>query len=535
MNLGGLHLDTLLTHIEADRHDTRINETTMKRRRHSIRNCLALTIFCGVLMTSDSSNAHTSSSGRSTIHKGKDDTVVAETRLSVDHSDPPPPHLQPPPTTTPLRITVLVEPSPLTYTSGYTNRFLQLFQYLHTHCPSDEVEIITTEVVVPQHHRPHAHLHKYPIRYTGGFRLPWYNSMTLSWDWTCVVPRRLWQHKPQLLHVTSPGLFVFAAIVWSRIFQIPLVMSYHTHLPVYVRSYLRPHWWAKLIESLVWFLIRHVHGMADLVLVTSTPIQEEFYAHHVTQPHSAVVRVWPKAVDTTRFHPQWKSKEWRKRLLETSNSSTGINHSVGEDEEDPCIVLLYVGRLAPEKRIHELKPIMDALSKKHSNYRLAIVGKGPSTEKLQTLFADDNHRTTVQFLGPLYGPDLQAAYASADIFIMPSDSETLGFVVMEAMASGLPVVAANAGGIPDIIDHNRTGLLVSPSNTTEYVQAITLIGFGQSDRRQRMAYEARLATEQWTWEYSMTVLRRELYPLALQSFHKRMEQRLMSFLFGKPK
>lgn len=404
----------------------------------------------------------------------------------------------------PLRLALLVEPSPLTYVSGYTNRFLALFQHLDK--LGDSVEIITTEVVVEKEKRPQTHL-GFPVIYTKGFRLPFYRSMTVSCDWTLVVPRVLLRYRPHVIHVTTPGIYIFSAILWSRLLQIPLVMSYHTHLPVYIRSYLAQPV-ARILEPVVWFLLRAVNSLADVTLVTSTAIQQEFHRQGMRNIH-----VWPKAVNTTRFHPQWRSTEWRKRLTN--------NHT------DACL-LLYVGRLAPEKRLHELKAVMNKLS---PHYRLAFVGQGPSQEELQSLFADCD-RTT--FLGPLYGEDLQAAYASADIFVMPSDSETLGFVVMEAMASGLAVVGAAAGGIPDLIRNGETGLLVSTSDVDGYVQAIQSIGLNQGARRRKMGRQARKSTETWTWDDSMTVLTQCIYPLAMQNRQKRLEQRLWKF-FKKSK
>ena len=147
--------------------------------------------------------------------------------------------------------------------------------------------------------------------------------------------------------------------------------------------------------------------------------------------------MWRKGVDTEVFHPQFRSQEMRKRLTD--------GHP-----EDP--VMVYVGRLGSEKNLIFLKAIMARLP----NLRLAFVGDGPSREELESSFAG----TKTVFMGMLHGEELSAAYASADVFVMPSETETLGFVVMEAMASQIPVVAVRAGGIPDIINDKRTHLLL---------------------------------------------------------------------------
>lgn len=130
--------------------------------------------------------------------------------------------------------------------------------------------------------------------------------------------------------------------------------------------------------------------------------------------------------------------------------------------EDP--VMVYVGRLGSEKNLTFLKGVLKRLP----NLRLAFVGDGPSREELEQFFAGT--RTT--FVGMLHGEELSAAYASADVFVMPSETETLGFVVMEAMASQVPVVAVRAGGIPDIIDKNGP---TPPTPQTKDIQG--MVGF----------------------------------------------------------
>lgn len=116
-------------------------------------------------------------------------------------------------------------------------------------------------------------------------------------------------------------------------------------------------------------------------------------------------------------------------------------------------LLLYVGRLGIEKGLEKLKKVLEL----NPNVRLALVGTGPSEEKLKSYFKGYQ----VYFAGQLIGDELSQAYASSDIFVMPSDTETLGFVVMEAMASGLPVVGVAAGGLVDLIEHEKTGYLAS--------------------------------------------------------------------------
>ena len=420
-------------------------------------------------------------------------------------------------------IKVIVEPSPLTYMSGYANRFRELFRYLKE--VGDSVEIITTECVVKDDKLlPKSHL-GFPIIYTAGFRLPNYPIMSISCDYWLLswkIPRRLIRRRPDLIHVTSPGMFIMWTALWARLLQVPLLISYHTHLPVYVHSYV-PRWICRglLLERLIWCLIRCFHSLADVTVVTSTALQEDFRRHGI-----AGVQLWPKGIDTTTFHPQRATKEWRNRCLNKNSITTALaaEAETQDDNDDKCI-LLYVGRLAVEKRLHDLHKVMHELPKQ---YHLAIVGKGPYEGQLKSLFADCRDRVT--FMGPLYGPDLQAVYASADIFVLPSDSETLGFVVMESMASGVPVVAARAGGIPDMVQDGINGYLVSVGDVDEYVRAIQKMGVHHATDREAMGKRARAIAETWTWDESMSVLRNQLYPMALQNFRTRLEQRIWRFL-----
>lgn len=145
----------------------------------------------------------------------------------------------------PLRVCILVEPSPLTYVSGYANRFQALLSHL---CERDDtVEIVTTEVVAVD---PPSVWSGFPVHYTPGVRLPYYPLMSLGTDWKFKAASVIRKMKPDVIHASSPGFMVLGGLLWSRIFSTPIVMSYHTHLPVYVRSYVKPVFLGRLAEWL---------------------------------------------------------------------------------------------------------------------------------------------------------------------------------------------------------------------------------------------------------------------------------------------
>jgi sulfoquinovosyltransferase len=402
----------------------------------------------------------------------------------------------------PLRICILVEPSPLTYVSGYANRFQALLHYLAENT-MDNVHVVTTETLVQD--RPNEWL-GIPVHYTVGVRLPHYPSLSLSADCTAKALRVVWQTKPDIIHVTSPGFFVFSGCFLSRIFHVPLIISYHTHIPIYVRSYLpRAFGISRAAEWLAWRLIRLVHSFADLTVVTSPQILQEFQRHRIPR-----CDVWQKGINTTRFHPSFYSTDMRKRM--TAGHVTDF-------------LIVYIGRLGTEKRVKDLRSILETMP---DNARLCIVGTGPEEQELHAYF--NNTRTV--FTGQLTGVELSQAFSSGDVFCMPSDSETLGFVVLESMASGVPVVAANAGGIPDLIENGKTGFLVPPGDTEAFADRLHLLQKNPNSRAD-MAMAGRQETEKWSWESSMSKLRHEQYENARVNFHQRLEQRLWRLLTFK--
>ena len=428
----------------------------------------------------------------------------------------------------PLDICLLVEPSPITYVGGQSVRIRTLIQHLidnnnnNNNTTSDDddddddyyhVELITAEVVDPE---PPDQWRGVPVHHTHGFRLPHYPTLTISFDWTFQVLRLVAQQRPDILHVTTPGLFMFGALLCSRIFQIPLVMSYHTHLPVYVRTYL-PSYLSPLAEWCLWLLNRLVHACADLVVVTSPQIRDEFHQHGIFGINNSLVQVWPKGVDTRQFHPRHYSAPMRHRMSGGGGGGGGGGDATNNNALDFLIV--SIGRLGSEKRLKDLRDILKGVP----GGRLCIVGTGPQEPELREYFQG----TPTVFLGQLTGLELSQAFASGDAFCLPSDSETLGFVVLESMASGVPCVGANAGGVPHIIRDGvkGTGFLVPPGDTDAFAEKLRLL---QKDQKLRaaMSVAARRETERWSWEASMDKLVNELYPKAQMNFNDRFERRL---------
>jgi sulfoquinovosyltransferase len=347
-----------------------------------------------------------------------------------------------------------------------------------------------------------------------GVALPQYPQVTLAIDLCGLHLARLCsQLQPDILHVSSPGLLVFPAIWVSRLHGIPLVMSYHTHLPAYVQSYYGggsgggsdSSLFCSFLQGLAWTLLRWVHHFADVTLVTSPQIAQEFAKHSIA---TIKLYIWPKGVNTTQFHPTAKNIDMRNRM------SSGNPHE---------LLLVFIGRLAKEKRLCDLKPILEELNTvRRIPTRLCFVGQGPEEAALKEYF----HGTPTTFLDSLTGTALSQAFASGDVF-----------VVMESMASGVPVVACRAGGLVDLIRDGETGFLVPVGDTAAFVERIvhltttSLPSLSSSSRHvlslqstpvyRRISRQARLATEQWSWHASMEFMRHQAYPMAIENCSRR--------------
>jgi glycosyltransferase involved in cell wall biosynthesis len=240
------------------------------------------------------------------------------------------------------------------------------------------------------------------------------------------------EFKPDILHVADPALLGLAGLYYGGgkhggALDLPLVVSYHTDLPKYLRYYR-----LGFLESQVWKILRVRHRRATINLCTSLLMVRQLEEHGIEN-----VSLWPGGVNADLFRPSHRSAEMRNRLTQGHADSP---------------LLLYVGRLSAEKNLETLRRWLEALP----NARLALVGDGPQRKALEQLFAG----LPAFFAGFLHGEELAAAYASSDIFLMPSRTETLGLVILEAMSAGLPVVSVRAGGIPEMIQHRVNGFLV---------------------------------------------------------------------------
>nr|KJB17032.1 hypothetical protein B456_002G261700 [Gossypium raimondii] len=397
-------------------------------------------------------------------------TVVKASELSVaevkedDGEDENPPLIDSENNSKPRRIALFVEPSPFSYVSGYKNRFQNFIKYLRE--MGDEVMVVTTHEGVPTEF--------YGAKLIGSrsFPCPWYQKVPLSLALSPRIISEVARFKPDIIHASSPGIMVFGALIIAKLLCVPIVMSYHTHVPVYIPRYT----FSWLVKPM-WLVLKFLHRAADLTLVPSVAIAKDLRAARVTAANK--IRLWNKGVDSESFHPRYRSHEMRLRLS-----------------------------------------VMDRLPEA----RIAFIGDGPYREDLEKLFSG----MPVVFTGTLQGEELSQAYASGDVFVMPSESETLGLVVLEAMSSGIPVVGARAGGVPDIIpadQEGKTGFLFNPGDLDDCLSKLKPL-LQNKEMRETIGKAARQEMEKYDWRAATKKIRNEQYNAAIWFWRKKRAQLL---------
>ena len=307
--------------------------------------------------------------------------------------------------------------------------------------------------------------------------LPLYPELKLALPRPAVA-EALERFQPDLVHVVNPAVLGLGGIWLAKSKGYPLVASYHTHLPKYLE-----HYGMGMLEPLLWELLKAAHNQARLNLCTSTAMVQELSEKGIQ--HTAL---WQRGVDTDLFRPELRSQAMRERLL-AGQSDTGK-------------LLLYIGRLSAEKQIERIKPVLEAMP----DARLALVGDGPYRSRLEEIFAG----LPVNFVGYLAGEELASAYASGDAFVFPSSTETLGLVLLEAMAAGCPVVGANRGGIPDIVSDGVNGCLYEPEGSDGGAASLTAAVqrlLGDPAEREQLRHNARSEAERWGWAGATEQLR----------------------------
>jgi phosphatidylinositol alpha 1,6-mannosyltransferase len=316
-----------------------------------------------------------------------------------------------------VRVAIVAE-SFLPNVNGVTNSVLRVLEHLRR--TGHEVIVLAPDTPrgEPPAERVHdgVRVHRVPSR-----MFPKVTSLPLG------VPRPrivgvLRGFRPDVVHLASPALLGYGGLRAARHLGIPTVAVFQTDVAGFAQSY-----GVGAMSRAAWAWTRHLHSRADRTLAPSTSAMENLEAHGVPRVHR-----WARGVDITGFAPSARDHALRRRWSPDGKPIVG-----------------FVGRLAPEKHVERLA----ALSAR-TDLQVVVVGDGVHRAKLESAMP------TAVFTGALYGDALAAAYASMDVFVHPGEHETFCQAVQEAMASGLPSIAPNAGGPRDLVAPYRTGLLL---------------------------------------------------------------------------
>ncbi|MEM6334184.1 MAG: glycosyltransferase family 1 protein [Planctomycetota bacterium] len=274
-----------------------------------------------------------------------------------------------------------------------------------------------------------------------GMPMPMYDGLHIGLPARNRLVRRWKFQRPDIVHIATEGLLGFTALWAAYRLGLPVASSFHTNFHQYAKHYRIPG-----IEPVATQYLRWFHNRCGVTLTPSHTMVKRLAGHGFER-----VAWWPRGVDNQEFSPHYRSEELRQ--------------SWGVTPDDP--VAIYVGRVAAEKNIPLTIAACDAARKKTPGLKLVIVGDGPMREQLA---AD---RPDIVFAGMRHGDDLSAHFASADMFVFASETETFGNVVCEAMASRLAIVAYNYAAPMMHIAHDRAGHLVPLGDADAFTQATT--------------------------------------------------------------
>ncbi|WP_424190036.1 glycosyltransferase family 4 protein [Actinokineospora sp. G85] len=272
------------------------------------------------------------------------------------------------------------------------------------------------------------------------------------------VHTALAEFEPDVVHLASPFVLGAGGLWAANRLGVPSIAVYQTDVAGFAASY-----GLSRGSRAAWRWIRRLHAGADRTLAPSSASVADLTAHGIPRVHR-----WGRGVDTARFHPDRADPALRAELAPAGELLVG-----------------YVGRLAPEKQVHRLAALNDL-----PGVRVVVVGEGPDEPALRAALPG------AAFLGFRGGDELAAAYASLDVFVHTGPHETFCQSVQEAMASGLPVVAPDAGGPRDLVRHGRTGFLLDPVSFDVRTAVRTL---ADPLTRRRMGAAARAAVRDRGW------------------------------------
>ena len=288
---------------------------------------------------------------------------------------------------------------------------------------------------------------------------------------------QLRRFRPGIIHIAlAPDPLGYSALRIARSWKIPVVASCHTRFETYLKHY----WYAAGLGNPLKYYLRYAYGACREVYVPSQSMIDTLLADGFRNNF----RLWPRGIDTTQFDPGKRSSLWRAK------------HGIGESE----FVVVFVSRLVREKQLDTLAATLRQLEAGGVDHRSVIVGDGPERAALERQLPG------AIFTGFLEGEELAQAYASSDVFLFPSETETFGNVTLEAMASGLPCVCADATGSRSLVAQGHSGYLAKPGCVQEFADHVAALARDPALRRQ-MGAAGRERSLGFSWDETMARIR----------------------------
>lgn len=309
-----------------------------------------------------------------------------------------------------------------------------------------------------------------------GVGLPWYREMRICWPRLATFARALERDGVDVIHVTTPGPIGVTGRWLAARLRVPLVGSYHTHLGDYAATFSGSTRLGRALDR----YMRWCYKDCDPLLVPSIAVRDRLTAIGYRANR---LTIWGRGVDTANFAP--------------ARASQSLRNTWHVDDRRPAI--LYAGRLSREKGLDLIEPLQRRLHRHGLAHQFVFAGDGPMRSVLETMCPD------AVFLGKLSHDRMAVAMASSDLLLFPSTTDTLGNVVLEAQAAGLPVIVSDQGGPQQQMLPGATGFVCAAGEANGFAEAVIAL-LHRPDRRAAMSRNARMYAETRDWPRSLEPL-----------------------------